>query len=611
LGVDADEHRHDIRAVAVIRLDKRVSAWFCITARAALAIALVLWVCNPANADTVAFRYRLEVDAPEPLKGTISRNLDLVRWENYEQMTPDLLDRLLIEARDQARQIAATEGYFEPRIDVDVDRSQDPVLVRFNIDPGPPTRIVRVDLALEGAVAADPAMREQRLAPLRAEWLLPEGAIFRQAQWTAAKNGMLKSFAATDYAAARIASSQATIDPDTHSAVLEVTLDSGPVFRFGETHVTGLEHYPESVVLNLNTIAPGDRYEQEDMERLQRLLNATGYFASVQIRIDTDAAAAAATPVTISVIEAATQRLEVGGGYNTDTEFFVNFHYGNVNIDGKGLQFVADVRIAGNTQTGSVVFNLPPREGGYLDSVSALLDRSDIQNLVIHSAVAAVRRRTIDERDVQTYEASFHYADQAPLGADSSAAHALYLEYRRTLRRVDDVLAPTRGYVASVSLGGGIPGVSSAGFGRAIGQFAYFHPVGADNSLELRAEAGAVMVDSIFTVPADLMFRTGGDTTVRGYAYQSLGVKDGQAIIGGRYYGIASAELIHWINATWGVAAFIDAGNAGNSWRSLDPAAGYGIGARIRTPIGPLRFDVAYGERTGGVRVHMSVGLSF
>ena len=177
LGVDADEHRHDIRAVAVIRLDKRASAWFCMAAHAAFAIAIVLWVCDPANAQTGALRYRLEVDAPEPLKGTISRNLDLVRWENYEQMTAELLDRLVVEAREQARQIAATEGYFEPRIGVDVDLSQDPALVRFNIDPGTPTRITRVDLALEGAVAADPALREQRLTPLQAQWLLPEGAI--------------------------------------------------------------------------------------------------------------------------------------------------------------------------------------------------------------------------------------------------------------------------------------------------------------------------------------------------------------------------------------------------------------------------------------------------
>jgi translocation and assembly module TamA len=74
---------------------------------------------------------------------------------------------------------------------------------------------------------------------------------------------------------------------------------------------------------------------------------------------------------------------------------------------------------------------------------------------------------------------------------------------------------------------------------------------------------------------------------------------------------VASAELIHWINATWGLAAFVDAGNAANSVSSLDPAVGYGVGARVRTPIGPFRFDLAYGQRTGGVRVHMSVGLTF
>ena len=97
--------------------------------------------------------------------------------------------------------------------------------------------------------------------------------------------------------------------------------------------------------------------------------------------------------------------------------------------------------------------------------------------------------------------------------------------------------------------------------------------LGTSNSLELRAEGGAVFVDNPFNVPADLMFRTGGDTTVRGYAYLSLGVKDGQAVVGGKYYAVATAEFIHWVNATWGLAAFVDAGN--------------------------------------GVRVHMSVGVTF
>ena len=577
-------------------------------AHVAVVIALVLWMSDAA-AD--AFRYRVEVSAPEPLKGAMARNLDLIRWENFEQMTPELLDRLVVEARNQALQIAATEGYFEPKIEIDVDKAQDPAVVQITVEPGVPTRVTRVALALQGPVAEDPTQLQQRLAPLVAEWSLREGETFRQADWTAAKQGMLKSFAANDYAAATVASSKATIDAEAHSAALEVTLDSGPAFRFGEMSVTGLELYRPEVVLNLSTIKPGQAYAQAELDRLQRRLAATGYFSSVQTRIDPDPAKAAATPITISVIEAPTRHLEFGIGYSTDTTYNVRFRYSDVNANGNALQFVSNVLIAGNTQTGSVRFNLPPHPDGYLDAVNANIDRSDIQSLVIHAAAAGVSRRTIDERDVQSYEASFHYADQEPLGADSSAAHALYLEYRRTLRRVDDVLSPTRGYIANLVLGGGIPGASSSGFGRVIGQFAYFYPLSTSNALELRAEAGGVFVDNPFNVPADLMFRTGGDTTVRGYAYLSLGVKDGQAIVGGKYYTVASAEFIHWVNATWGVAAFVDAGNASNSVSSLDPALGYGIGARIRTPIGPLRFDVAYGERTGGVRVHISAGVTF
>jgi translocation and assembly module TamA len=98
---------------------------------------------------------------------------------------------------------------------------------------------------------------------------------------------------------------------------------------------------------------------------------------------------------------------------------------------------------------------------------------------------------------------------------------------------------------------------------------------------------------------------------VRGYAFDSLGVQEGSAVVGGRYYAVGSVEAIHWINRTWGLAAFVDAGNATDQVADLDPAFGYGVGARFRTPIGPFRLDIAYGERDRQVRVHFSVGLTF
>jgi translocation and assembly module TamA len=98
---------------------------------------------------------------------------------------------------------------------------------------------------------------------------------------------------------------------------------------------------------------------------------------------------------------------------------------------------------------------------------------------------------------------------------------------------------------------------------------------------------------------------------VRGYAFESLGVKDGLATVPGRYYVVASVEATRWINATWGIATFVDAGNAFDNLSDFKVALGYGVGARVRTPIGPFRFDVAYGQDSKQVRVHFSVGLAF
>ena len=74
---------------------------------------------------------------------------------------------------------------------------------------------------------------------------------------------------------------------------------------------------------------------------------------------------------------------------------------------------------------------------------------------------------------------------------------------------------------------------------------------------------------------------------------------------------MASVDAIRWINESWGLAAFVDAGNAADSLSDFHLALGYGVGARVRTPLGPFRLDVAYGQDVHKVRVHFSVGLTF
>jgi translocation and assembly module TamA len=111
------------------------------------------------------------------------------------------------------------------------------------------------------------------------------------------------------------------------------------------------------------------------------------------------------------------------------------------------------------------------------------------------------------------------------------------------------------------------------------------------------------------------LFRTGGDQSVRGYAYNSLGVSVVQngsaAVVGGTVMAVASAELVYWVTPAWGAAVFRDAGDAAESWREFKLNQGTGVGARWRSPIGMVNLDVAYGHSVNQVRFHFSVGYGF
>ncbi|MEO8751344.1 MAG: BamA/TamA family outer membrane protein, partial [Casimicrobiaceae bacterium] len=427
----------------------------------------------------------------------------------------------------------------------------------------------------------------------------------------AAKDLAVGILAASPYAAAKLTASEARIDPDAHSADLDVALASGPPFRIGEVSVQGLKKYSPELVNAFSTVHAGDLYSERTLDDYARRLLASGYFASVQASIDTDPAQADAAKVTLSIIEAPAKRLEFGAGYSTDTQYQASASYSDVNIDDHGLQFYTSARIETKIQQLDARFVRPPTAAGWIDTYATSLQRTDIEDLVTRTAAVTFRRRAIEERRTPAFGIGFYANDQTPLGFPTESSHALYLDGEYTWRNVDDLLAPSKGWMANVQLGYAPPGVSTEKFGRVIGKAIFWWPFSRSDQLSVRADAGAVIADTRVGIPSVFLFRTGGDTTVRGYAFESLGVQQGSAVVGGRYYAVASVEVIHWINASLGLAAFVDAGNATDSASHLDPVVGYGVGGRLRTPIGPFRLDVAYGQETRSVRVHFSVGLSF
>src|SRR5690606_14232004 len=124
-------------------------------------------------------------------------------------------------------------------------------------------------------------------------------------------------------------------------------------------------------------------------------------------------------------------------------------------------------------------------------------------------------------------------------------------------------------------------------------------------------ELGIVGASSRDGIPSEHLFPAAGAQSTRGYAYQSLGVPRGAAIGGGRLPAIASREYQRRLTAAYSRAAFGDYGNAGDAASDFDPVAGYGVGLRWRTPIGPVNLDVAYGQAVSRYRVHFSIGYTF
>ena len=344
-----------------------------------------------------------------------------------------LLELLINDAKEQARAAAESQGYFGANVSAVLDESAKPPTVRIHVEPGEPTRVSEVSIEATGP-ATEAAGEAATVADMRAGWLLPPGAVFRQADWAAAKTAAVRALAAKRYAAARLVSSKADIDPETRTARLSVTIDSGPPFRFGPLEISGLEKYSEATVRNLTTFATGDSYSEETLKEFVRRLNATGYFASVQATIAPDPEYADSAPVRVMLIEAPTKKISGGIGFATDVLYIGQVSFvDNVNLDGHGLQFRSDLRVDSKEQDG-MRFTLAERRNTPTQ-FSATLGHTDIENLTTRDVNAGWVRQTSDPRNQTSYSLYYYLSHQSPPQGVIDLSHALYGEVGHVWRR--------------------------------------------------------------------------------------------------------------------------------------------------------------------------------
>lgn len=572
-----------------------------------LALSLL---CAPAA--LAQGRVSVKLEAPQDVRAMLERHVRLLATEPVPlpEAVPDRL-AMVRRARSEIADLLATEGYFSPKIRF--DRSGGDAW-QVQVEPGERAKIVEVKLDFVGEIAS--ARRADTggahdMQTLRAAWSLPEGEAFRQAAWDAAKQQLLDTVGAHRYAGARIVSSRAEVDPERATVRLSVTLDSGPAFYLGELQVSGLADLPADLVRRYSTLKPGAPYDRDALLAFQSGLQNTPHFASVIVDIDRDPALAAAVPVRVQVTEAKPKTLGFGAGFSSNTGYRVEASYRDVNLLRRGWELNTGLRLEQRRQSVFADVFLPP-EGRHRDSFGALIDRSNVEGLKVGSEAIGIARKTV-RGDIETQLALRLQRERVqPDGAASSEHNTLTANWTWIRRAVDDLLDPRSGSVLEFQVGGGSSiALSDQNFVRLYGRVVHYQPVAERDVLILRAEGGVTLAPSRDGIPQDFLFRTGGAQTVRGYAYQSLGVREGDATVGGRYMGAMSAEYVHWFRPDWGAAAFVDAGDAADDRPDFRLRTGYGIGARWRSPAGPLAMDLAWGQDEQRLRLHFGVAIAF
>ncbi len=562
--------------------------------------------------------YRLEIVAPQELIEPIRERTLLGRWRNRPDYDPDQFDSLFARLAEEVTALARLQGYFLPEVVV----SADSAIVRVEVKPGQQARVRSLQIQFHGPIATEPALSAQ----IRTRWLLPESSVFLPQQWEQAKRGVVDAFHSSGYLRARVTASSAEVDPQGATADLNVSIDSGPRLVFGELRVSGLERYDARLVENLRTFRTGDPYAFEWLIRMQTRLSQVGYFTSATVTPDLLAVEAdpllKEVPILVEVREARSRRVALGAGFSTDFGARAQVGLDQRNLFGTGWQAETVLLVESARQRLFANVRSPLSPEARYAGLGSSLDRQDIagERVLRATTYAGIGQRRIDgdgflslthQSEIRRLEAG----EGLPVDRDSRVAWVL--GYTHTLSRVDSVVDPRRGYALSGQLSGASSSLGSdRSFVRTYARGRYFRPMQADGpyggaTLIGMLELGAVFAKARDDIPSENLFRTGGAQSLRGYRFLSIGVPEAGAVTGGRYLALGSVEYQHPLTSALRGAVFYDRGNATDSLQGFTSYAGYGVGARWKTPVGPVMVDIAWGEEGSRPRLHLSVGYGF
>lgn len=428
--------------------------------------------------------------------------------------------------------------------------------------------------------------------------LLQPGRPVHHGDYESEKNRLIALAHSHGFVEAHFTKNRFLIAADKNSADLDWVLDSGERYRVNQVLLSGSSLSDEFLARYL-TVKAGDSYQLEQVFKTQQNLNRSGYFSQVQIepeaRSDTRS-----MDIHIRLFDAEKYLLKTQLGYGSDSGGKLGFSWQDTRVNQAGHNYQLGFDTNRVETTSSFQYKLPLRGDN-----NEWLNRYSFRYRDDELAIS--KTHSFESRLLQKH--SSHWFSQAALvlATEQIASNQTiekYLEYLTPLWQinyfsVDDPFKAVAGWRWQAEIRAGHPAISDPDlqFVQVQQAFKRIDAFSEQWRMIYRLDLGYTHMDEqefSTNMPSSYRFFAGGDASVRGYRYQTLGPRDefGE-LIGGKHLVKLGVELDRQISESWRGAIFYDVGNAFNHWHSLDLKRGLGLGVRWVTPIGSIRIDYA------------------
>ena len=551
------------------------------------------------------------------LEGELRRNVIAFLGEPPDTTQERL--NFVVSARERVERGLVALGYYRPEIDMETRRSEPLWHMDIRVQPGEPVRIHNVSLQILGQGADDPAFTQ-----LISDSGIGAGDVLHHGHFEAFRSRILSLGQQRGYLDGAFVVSRVEVQADAGRADVILHYDSGVRYRFGD--VQHNEDLADEELLDaLMPFAEGDYFLQSDLQSFQRQLQQTRFFAGVTVRPLLQERAEGRVPVLVVLTPAKRHSFNVGVGYSTDTEERISATWTTPRINRHGHSQVTRIEYSGVNPSGRTTYNIPLRHP--LNDVLQLWGRTEeneFGDLDSQQDELGVRREKRKGSWIYSYSLRGLSESWEVLSASRTNDYLLLGASlsRRTFR--GSIIDPSGGFsqlytveVANEDVGSDVDLV------RFTSNLRYVFTPFPRHRVVTRAELGVVEIasgDRVDLAPS-LNFFAGGNQSIRGFSYQSVGNEidvvraNGDKktlVVGGDRLATGSLEYQYYFTENWRGALFADGGDAFDDGE-FDFNYGAGFGIHYISPIGAVRVEFAQdlSEDNPDWQLHLTVGAEF